>query len=499
MRNRFYILLCVVLLPFGGMAQEIKDVQREGDTVVVAYELPAYRPASDRVLTLKPALCGATDTLYLEPLLVRGKRNALAAHREFVLSGQKRKGFREQEYIKARAIEQHAAVADTLRMPAGDFAWLLQPGLTLCLEREEEGCCRVEQLTGRCSEPYNPARAAAPADTSGVSGDSGISGTSGDSGGEGRSGVAGEDGVAEQGVQGYDTTVVLPPPPARLVSPRRVMPVTPTAPERLKSPVLHRMDEYKPYASTQVLSRDSDALYVHFGLDKVNLVRNYMNNAVTLDSIVYLIDQLMQDTLTEVQVIQIVGLASIEGRVGHNEWLAGERGNALKEYIKQELGVADSLFEVGNGGEAWPEMRWQTARSQFRGKQDVLNIIDTVADLDKREAMIRALNEGITYKYIRQNLLREQRNSGYIRVFYDLAPDAAGRAINRALELMQEREYEEALQLLLPVEDDPRAQNALGVALYMTGRREEGIRRMQRAAEAGDEEAKRNMERIKKQ
>ena len=108
-------------------------------------------------------------------------------------------------------------------------------------------------------------------------------------------------------------------------------------------------------------------------------------------------------------------------------------------------------------------------------------------------------NGGKTYRYLLQNVLLDQRNSGYLRIYYDYVPDEAAAAINRASELLRQERYSEALDLLQPYREDERAQNALGVALYQTGHEEEAIACFRRAAAAGNEQARKNLLQLRKE
>lgn len=90
-------------------------------------------------------------------------------------------------------------------------------------------------------------------------------------------------------------------------------------------------------------------------------------------------------------------------------------------------------------------------------------------------------------------MLADQRNSGYLRIYYDYVPDHAAAVINKATALIGEQRYAEALKMLRTVSSDRRAQNALGVALYMTGSKEEAISCIRRAAEDGNREAQDNL------
>ena len=40
-------------------------------------------------------------------------------------------------------------------------------------------------------------------------------------------------------------------------------------------------------------------------------------------------------------------------------------------------------------------------------------------DAERREARIKQLEEGNLYRILKRGLLRDQRNSGYLRIYYD--------------------------------------------------------------------------------
>ena len=126
------------------------------------------------------------------------------------------------------------------------------------------------------------------------------------------------------------------------------------------------------------------------------------------------------------------------------------------------------MFDVANGGEAWTELRSQIEDLQFDGRDEMLRIIDTESDVNKRELKLKTLRGGKPYSFLRDKVLADQRNSGYLRIYYDYVPDTAAATINRATELINRSQYAEALQQLRTVSTDRRAYNALGVALYMT-------------------------------
>jgi hypothetical protein len=134
---------------------------------------------------------------------------------------------------------------------------------------------------------------------------------------------------------------------------------------------------------------------------------------------------MLADKDSEIRKIQIVGLASFDGKNEANERLASNRAYALKKYIQDRLAVSDDQFDVACGGEDWADFRDQVAEAIANGSdhaaalQKVIDIIDREPDLTRREQQIRKFNGGRTFQYIKEQLLADQRNSGYLRIYFD--------------------------------------------------------------------------------
>ena len=183
---------------------------------------------------------------------------------------------------------------------------------------------------------------------------------------------------------------------------------------------------------------------------------------------------------------------------------------ALQRYVQQQLSVPDSLFDTVGGGEAWAEFRdqlqdmvsgelkytEQQSTAMLTGLKAAIEIVDHEPDLNRREQRLRRLMGGRPWQYVKQHVLSDQRNSGYVRIYYDYAPDGAAATTNEASELVQRGRYAEALTLLEGVRSDERAQNVLGVALWQTGRKEEALRCFRRAASQGNADARENLRQL---
>lgn len=269
--------------------------------------------------------------------------------------------------------------------------------------------------------------------------------------------------------------------------------------------VVTHISEYRPYDRTRILRKEKGALYVHFDLGKSQLSTDYRENRFVLDRIVDITRQIMADSTSSVKKIQLIGLSSVDGNPATNERLALNRALSLQHYIQQNVSVPDTLFDTVGGSEAWTEFRDQLNDLVKEGAehpvdlQQVIKVIDQESDDVMRERRIKQLNNGRTWAYIRDHILKDQRNSGYIRIYYDYVPDKAAATINEASELLTTDCidcHREALRLLQTVRTDERAQNALATALWLTGQKDEALSTFRRAAANGNKDAQENLRRL---
>ena len=310
---------------------------------------------------------------------------------------------------------------------------------------------------------------------------------------------------AKQPVWEEPYTVVPEPEPVQPI-PIMLQPVK-ARPVRPDSALVVNASEYVPYDRTRILRKDKEALYIHFHVDKYDLDQSYRQNADMLDRIIRATQSIVDDSTTVVKKIQIVGLASIEGPVDRNEKLAQNRALTLQHYVQEKLNLPDSLFDTVGGGEGWADFRDQLDEVanndslHSRQLRQAIDIIDNENDLNLRERKLRRLNGGRTWKYIKENTLRDQRNSGYIRVFFDVVPDVNAQIINDASDLLHSDCsdcWHEALSMLQEVSYDERAQNALGVALWLCDRHDEALECWRKAAAAGNADAAENLRNLEK-
>lgn len=438
--KRYIVFLPVFVWAIFFAGAEVKvenaSIHRSGDSIRVSFKIlvPSGTIASDYVQRLIPVIENGVDSLALDEIEIIGKRKQKLRRREAVLSG---KTYEVPFYQTVDGGElQYDCVLPYEK-------WMGRAPVDLSLLCEREGCCKVEPLPGifLCSD------------------------------------------------------VKLRPPYVPSVQPVALIP---SVAERLAEveKVLFPMAEYEPYSDSMTVWRDRGALKVYFPLDKSDLRRDYRNNDVTLGRIVDILRQIYADDRSDVGKILIVGFASPEGPLGRNTRLAGARAEVLKEYVNSYLELPDSLYEVANGGEAWGELRDRVEESTFDCRDEMLDIIDHTADLGRREWLLRRLDGGEPFKDLLRSVFSDQRNSGYMRVYYTSEPDYNAIKINRAQGMIDEGDFDGAVSLLRPIREDKRCLNTLATAYYRLGDKATALDLFKQAAAMGDKVAIQNLENI---
>ena len=216
--------------------------------------------------------------------------------------------------------------------------------------------------------------------------------------------------------------------------------------------------------------------------------------------------------------IEITGYASPEGTLMGNYTLAQNRAIAARNYILDNVPwLRPSDFEIVNGGENWEELYKLVERSNMPGRWQVLDIIENTPfynaynverplyyTAELRKKVLTELDGGRVWSYMLSNFFPQLRSATTIAIY---TPIAEGRVtegssqvadtINRAIDLIGERNTTAALALLVQVENDPRSWNPIGVCYLMENNVVKAVEYLQRAANAGYSDAKANLEQIK--
>jgi hypothetical protein len=137
-----------------------------------------------------------------------------------------------------------------------------------------------------------------------------------------------------------------------------------------------------------------------FKVDESKIRMDLGGNAEALAGVAADIDAKMSDGMM-VSGITMYGYASPEGRKSYNEKLSARRAASVMAEIKNRLShLGDHDYTTDGLGEDWDSVRRWTAASELRHKDVVVKIIDETPDFDRRDAKIKGIDGGATYRTI---------------------------------------------------------------------------------------------------
>jgi outer membrane protein OmpA-like peptidoglycan-associated protein len=248
----------------------------------------------------------------------------------------------------------------------------------------------------------------------------------------------------------------------------------------------------------------------------------------------------------EIRRIDIAGFASPEGSYTHNVKLAQGRAEALKAYILKNYTTDPNLIAVCPGAENWDGLTQILVQSQLPYKEQILQIIDSIANPDQREIAIQHIAGGQPYQTllttVYPNLRKNTFTISYISrertpeaartlalsqpqelnayEFYTVAhrfysddsdtyrrllltaadtyPDNAVACNNAAGICLTRGDYEQAERYLSQTANEAFTWNNRAYLLWMKGEKEEAAIWWEKAAGQGDLTAKYNLKELEK-
>lgn len=299
-----------------------------------------------------------------------------------------------------------------------------------------------------------------------------------------------------------------------------------------------------PEAEVKTLSDRHTATF-NFVVDRWELLRDYKDNAAKFNEVDRIISDIRDNPDFGITEFEIHGYASPEASVPHNRMLAENRAKSFADYLVSKFGIERNRFTVTGHGEDWDGLRQAVAASSLGDRQAVLDIIDNVANPDARDAELMKLSNGQTYRTLLNNYYPPLRRTEYVvaynvRAFdveeareviksnprllslnemylvaqsypagstefkevFDIAvrhyPDSDIAILNSASADIEGGSMDAAIDRMRKIADNPKVWNNLGVAHARKGDLEAAKQYFDKAASAGDTDARANLEELGK-
>ena len=199
-----------------------------------------------------------------------------------------------------------------------------------------------------------------------------------------------------------------------------------------------------------------DRNYIQFRLNDTHVLDSLGRNAAELDKIRTRMAGLIGQREFFVDSIVLTASASPEGRYARNSTLAQGRAHALKGYLRKCIGPqVDTLMQIRWIAEDWHELTTRLRSDEnLQHRAEILKLIDTDSDPDRRERTIRELYPQ-DYQYLKESVYPSLRA---VTMRYDLRrvgmvkdtihTREVDTAYMRGINLLQKRKYAKALYIL---------------------------------------------------
>ena len=199
-----------------------------------------------------------------------------------------------------------------------------------------------------------------------------------------------------------------------------------------------------------------DRNYIQFRLNDTHVLDSLGRNAAELDKIRTRMAGLIGQREFFVDSIVLTASASPEGRYARNSTLAQGRAHALKGYLRKCIGPqVDTLMQIRCIAEDWHELTTRIRSDEnLQHRAEILKLIDTDSDPDRRERTIRELYPQ-DYQYLKESVYPSLRA---VTMRYDLRrvgmvkdtihTREVDTAYMRGINLLQKRKYAKALYIL---------------------------------------------------
>ena len=275
--------------------------------------------------------------------------------------------------------------------------------------------------------------------------------------------------------------------------------------------------------------------HINFVVAKYDILPNFKNNAQVLNEVDRIINNVSSNSDLNITEFRITGYASPEGGTQYNMNLSKNRAESFVRYLKSKYNVSSDKFQVDWRGEDWDGLREVIQNSSIDDKNEILSIISSEQNINTREAKIKQLSGGRTYRTMLRDYYPGLRRNEYVisyvsknysvseakeviktrpellslqemymvantypqdsQEFQDIIrksvkqyPNDKTALMNSAILSMKNGNQDEAIRLLQGV-NTPEAWHNLGIAYYNKGDYSRARIYFQRASDSGFERA----------
>lgn len=174
-------------------------------------------------------------------------------------------------------------------------------------------------------------------------------------------------------------------------------------------------------AQAEIVS-DSLRTTIYYRTASARLELPYMDNDRHLAALGDSIRSLGADPAVVLRRILIQASASPDGNTKYNKELARKRGEDLRDYLKDNLSLPDSIFALQPQGEGWSELAEKLGHTDVPWRDKAIAIIRDTPEwvvregkvVDGRKRQLMNLAGGRAWQYMKENLFDSLRSGALV-------------------------------------------------------------------------------------
>ena len=291
-------------------------------------------------------------------------------------------------------------------------------------------------------------------------------------------------------------TVAICMPQCPPLSCHRVAPMTSYADHlSTEHPHVRSIRHYTPLTTENGGDMSITPSVVRYTTNSSKLDPEYLKNAHSIDELMGIIDEVLADSTTTLEAIQIVGYTSPDTR--KRARLGEERAVAMRDHIRRHHQLPDSIFETVNGGTNWRLVYAAIRDIDASSSDSLIAALKHEPDHTKREAILKAYEGGRLYRQLGEEAFPQQHMACCTGVYYRNDHDSVATALNGIVDELINNpnpDYGRLLSELKQYRNDPRVLNLEGVIEYRRHHRHAAEQAFAKAASMGDEQAAVNLQ-----
>lgn len=187
--------------------------------------------------------------------------------------------------------------------------------------------------------------------------------------------------------------------------------------QALSFPVYSQEANEKHKDAFCTVSQRKTELMLHFRFDRSIVDYGYRDNQQALAALHKLFAD--RNRAERIDSIRIRAFSSPEGNAAYNQRLALKRARAVKGYLVWKYpGIPQHRIRTSAQAESWEALREAIGNDTLLPCRDeILQILELNATESRKEALLKKLDAGIPYGYLRRQVLPQVRNASICTVY----------------------------------------------------------------------------------